>query len=436
MKTLVPMILSFCLIGTAMAESIGTEQELKRLETEAWNAVVKLDFKTIDRILADEFIGIYDNDDEANDPIWTKEFLISSVKSGKFVCTSIKYDDLKVRIDGNAAAVSGVTTTKETFDGQDMSGLFRFTSTWIKKPTGWKCVGDRAVRISNADAKDSDKQELIRLQQEWVRAELDRDAVALGRLLADEYTLVTPEGTFITKDQFISQNQSDDALRATSILTENLTVRIFGNVAVVRGLFKWSEGSDKNGQSLFTDTWLKRDGRWQCVATHESGAKEIQEPSPEMKKLEGLVGDWVYEGEQVDPPVDGLPYGGAGKYFGEFTWRYVLDGSFLERNLKDNNPSGTTGIINLIGYDAKAKKYTDNWFITDGSSSVATATLDGRTWTSRSTMTTSEGKKVLLRTLLEYSFDWSSAVGTTEVSPDGGKTWKFWYKDEGRKVNK
>jgi predicted ester cyclase len=155
MKRLAPMILSICLIGTALAESIGTEQELKRLETEAWNAVVKLDFKTIDRILADEFIGIYDNDDEANDPIWTKKFLISAVKSGKFVCTSIEYDDLKVRIDGNTAAVSGVTTTKETFDGQDMSGRFRFTSTWIKKPTGWKCVGDRAVRISDATAKDS-----------------------------------------------------------------------------------------------------------------------------------------------------------------------------------------------------------------------------------------------------------------------------------------
>jgi predicted ester cyclase len=149
------MILSICLIGTALAESIGTEQELKRLETEAWNAVVKLDFKTIDRILADEFIGIYDNDNEANDPIWTKKFLISAVKSGKFVCTSIEYDDLKVRIDGNAAAVSGVTTTKETFDGQDIGGRFRFTSTWIKKPTGWKCVGDRSVRISDTTAKDS-----------------------------------------------------------------------------------------------------------------------------------------------------------------------------------------------------------------------------------------------------------------------------------------
>jgi hypothetical protein len=49
-------------------------------------------------------------------------------------------------------------------------------------------------------------------------------------------------------------------------------------------------------------------------------------------------------------------------------------------------------------------------------------------------MTTSEGKKVLLRTVLKYSSDWNSFTATTEASPDNGKTWKLWYKDEGRKV--
>jgi hypothetical protein len=49
-------------------------------------------------------------------------------------------------------------------------------------------------------------------------------------------------------------------------------------------------------------------------------------------------------------------------------------------------------------------------------------------------MTTSEGKKVLLRTVLKYSSDWSSFAATTKASPDNGKTWKLWYKDEGRKV--
>ena len=127
-------------------------------------------------------------------------------------------------------------------------------------------VGDMDDTSTIKVKTENEKQELIRLQQEWVRAELNRDAAALDRLLADEYSLIAPDGTVITRDQLIRQNQSDDALRVTSIPSENLKVQVYGSMAVVKGLFNWTDGSGKNGHSLFTDTWLKRDGRWQCGA--------------------------------------------------------------------------------------------------------------------------------------------------------------------------
>ena len=254
-------------------------QELIRLEKEAWNAATKLDMGTMDRVLADDFIGIYDS--APDDPIWTKSFLFASLKSGRYVMTSIDYDDLRVRVDGVAAAITGVSRTKETFEGKDISGQFRFTSTWIKGPTGWRCVGDHGVRISvpsdsgkpgvPATVKDtSDEQELIRLQHEWLRAETKRGDVR--HFMADEYSLVTSEGTVITKAQMANFVASDD-FPFTSMTVEDLKVQVYGNTAVVKGLIKWSDKSHKTGQFLFTDTWLKRDGRWQCVATHESGAK-------------------------------------------------------------------------------------------------------------------------------------------------------------------
>jgi steroid delta-isomerase-like uncharacterized protein len=162
------------------------------------------------------------------------------------------------------------------------------------------------------------------------------------------------------------------------------------------------------------------------------------EPSPAMKKLEGLVGDWAYKGEQVDPPVDGLPYGPAGKFSGTFANRFILDGLFLESKTQDKNPSGKTSIFSITGFDAKTKNYVANGFVSDGSreTSVETVSPDGRIWTSNSTMTTSSGKKVLVKSVAKYSSDWSSYKGTTEVSPDDGKTWKFWYKVEGKKLKK
>ena len=279
----------------------------------------------------------------------------------------------------------------------------------------------------------NEEEELVRLQHEWLRLETEHADV--GRFMADGYTLVTSEGMVITKAQMISFVKSDD-FPFTSMKPENVTVQIYGDTAVVKGVIKWLGKEDKSGQFLFTDTWLRRDSLWQCIATHESGWREIQKPDPNMKKFKGLVGEWTYEGEQADPPVAGLPYGPAGKCSGMVTTRYILNGTFLEIKIEDNNPSGKTSIIKIIGYDGKKKNYVENLYISDGSSSVATATFDGRTWTSNQTMTTSDGNKVLGKAVLIYSPDWNSYTLTLEVSPDDGKTWKHWFKEEGTRINK
>jgi len=315
-----------------------------------------------------------------------------------------------------------------------------------------KYTWQRTNRVANGEKKPDetdvhtrvkpttrDEQELIKLQHEWSRATNKRDAVALGCLLADDYALTTSEGTFLTRAQMLSEMQADD-FAITSLAIETLKIQIYGNMAVVKGIVRWSDGSDKSNENLFTDAWLKRDGQWRCITTHESemakAKSDTPKLSPEMEKLKGLVGDWAYEGEQADQPVAGLPYGGAGKYFGTYADRFILNGSFLERRIEDNNPSGKTSIVGLTGYDAKAGKYTGNAFISDGSNSVSTSTVHGRTLTNDSTMTTSEGKKVLVRSVEKYSSDWSSYVSTTEASPDNGKTWKLWYKEQGKKVDK
>ncbi len=90
----------------------------------------------------------------------------------------------------------------------------------------------------------------------------------------------------------------------------------------------------------------------------------------------------------------------------------------------------------MTGYDTRAKNYIEHVFESEGSISVATATLDGQTYTANSSMTTGTGKKVLLKIVLKYVSDWSRYTGAVEASVDDGKTWKPWWKEEGRKVEK
>jgi ketosteroid isomerase-like protein len=51
---------------------------------------------------------------------------------------------------------------------------------------------------------------------------------------------------------------------------DDLKVRVFGDAGVAVGLETEKsryKGKDTSGQYRFTDTWLKRDGRWLCVAS-------------------------------------------------------------------------------------------------------------------------------------------------------------------------
>lgn len=168
-------------------------------------------------------------------------------------------------------------------------------------------------------------------------------------------------------------------------------------------------------------------------AQTQSGAEA---PGPELKQLEVFVGEWTYRGEQVDPPISGPPFGPAGRFEGKETTRFVLDGFFQESTVVDKNPSGLTKMIVMVGYDTKAKKYTENVYFSDGTRSESTATLDGRTWTSVETMTTGSGEEVLLKTVRRYSPDWARYTSTTDASKDGGKTWKHWFSMRGIKLKK
>lgn len=294
------------------------------------------------------------------------------------------------------------------------------------------------VAVHTRIRASSDEQELIRVQQEWSRAEVAGDVRTVDRILADEYVLTLSDGTLMPKAAYLRDVQSEDT-RSIAMTVEGTKVQLYGDMALVKGIVKWTEPGGEKHENLFSETWLKRDGRWQCLATHESAIEptiDNDKLSDEMKKLAVWVGKWQYEGEQVDPPVAGLPYGGAGTFSGTIAHRFVLGGRFLEGRTEDHNPAGTTTGVELEGYDPKAGNYVSSAFGSEGamSTSLQTVSPDGRTWTTRSTMTTSAGDKVPVRSVTTFSPDGMRYTGTTEVSPDGGQTWKHWYSVKGTKA--
>jgi hypothetical protein len=93
----------------ARTKTGSVEQELIKLENEWADAWVKMDVAFFDRIEADDYTYT-----ACEGSVWTKAQDLTLLKSGDSVITSWVLADMKVRVYGDAAVVTGRTTIKET----------------------------------------------------------------------------------------------------------------------------------------------------------------------------------------------------------------------------------------------------------------------------------------------------------------------------------
>jgi hypothetical protein len=104
------------------------------------------------------------------------------------------------------------------------------------------------------------------------QALLRADTAALSRMLADEFTEVSRLGTLRTRADNIRDIASGE-LRLTSVQYDSLTVRIYGEVAVLQGIADNTgtfRGLPFRGRIRYTRVFVRRDGRWQAVTMQQT----------------------------------------------------------------------------------------------------------------------------------------------------------------------
>ena len=126
------------------------------------------------------------------------------------------------------------------------------------------------------------KQELIKLEEEWHNAYVKRDATPLERILADEYIAVGGSGRSISKVQAVEGLKNDTTTYEYST-PYDMDFRFYDDAVVVIGRTK-EKGKSQDGTEFsveyrWTDVFVKRQGRWQCVA-----AQVVRIPTPPKPK--------------------------------------------------------------------------------------------------------------------------------------------------------
>jgi ketosteroid isomerase-like protein len=113
------------------------------------------------------------------------------------------------------------------------------------------------------------EEQLTRLVRQWDEAIVKRDTATLDRLLASEFKFVGGRN----KAEYLDSIKTQAADAITSAVSTDLEVLFYGSTAVVTGVDTISgqnKGQPYVAKWLYTDVWVKRAGRWQCVRTHAS----------------------------------------------------------------------------------------------------------------------------------------------------------------------
>jgi ketosteroid isomerase-like protein len=118
------------------------EQALMQMERDWTDASLKKDATAMDKIVADDWIGL-----DFQGKSVTKAQIIAEMKSGASSSTSIDLADMKVRVFGDTAVVTGGDTEKSTYKGKDSSGKYVWTDVFMKRNGRWQAVASQSTKL-------------------------------------------------------------------------------------------------------------------------------------------------------------------------------------------------------------------------------------------------------------------------------------------------
>lgn len=118
-------------------QTSSVEQAIRQLDEQRIEAQIHADKTTLDRIYADDFIGV-----GPSGTVRTKPQVISDFTSGVLKLQSITTDEVRVRVYENTAVETGLSTMVGQDKGKTVPHDTRFTRVWVKQQGHWRLVAN------------------------------------------------------------------------------------------------------------------------------------------------------------------------------------------------------------------------------------------------------------------------------------------------------
>ena len=130
---------------SSAAPSVAAQEEIKKIEQERNQALLKHDAATLDRMTSNDYTFINQRGE-----LRTKAEILSGFKSGSFNYDAREISGLEVRVYGDAAVVTGRAKQKGVENSKDYSGENRFTRVYVKQNGHWVSVALQVTLVAKS----------------------------------------------------------------------------------------------------------------------------------------------------------------------------------------------------------------------------------------------------------------------------------------------
>jgi len=123
-------------------------KEIEALEQQWQQAIVTNNVSEMNRLLADDYIGI-----SSNGTVENKDQALAQRRAGTVRITQLELTDTHVRVYGDTAVVTSIADLEGTNGTSDISGKYRYTRVYNRRHGEWKIVSFEASRMHDIDAR-------------------------------------------------------------------------------------------------------------------------------------------------------------------------------------------------------------------------------------------------------------------------------------------
>lgn len=143
--------------------------------------------------------------------------------------------------------------------------------------------GNSLARQAQQSKLTNAEEEVRRLERQWLDAYEQKDSEAMNRIVAEDFTITFPNGAMQTKPQLMAMIKATPRASETRTRfhTEDVRSRAYGDTVILIGVVVTEYergGKPVKERSRYTDTYVRRSGRWQVVASHLSNVEEAKNP--------------------------------------------------------------------------------------------------------------------------------------------------------------